>query len=222
MIASKNDIFIFLNDLSNNNSKDWMDRNRDRYQKAKERWLEEVEAILERLSAYDSYFDQFKPKDTITRTNNNRVFHPDKPIYKDYFSCSPNAKGEPVSKLHISAGISWSFLGGGLWRPDKEILKRVRDAIDYNGDELLEILNVSKFKKIFGGLAEDPDKLKTTPRDYPKDHKYIQLLRYNNLTARADLTVDMVQSDHFVDYVEEVYLTIRPFNDYLEKAISVT
>lgn len=220
-MASKKYIFSFLEDLSENNSKEWMDENRNRYHRAKDRWLEEVDAILKRLALHDSYFEQFKPKDTIMRINNNRVFHPEKPIYKDYFSCSPTAKGDPVSKIHISAGVSWSFLGGGLWRPDKEILRQVRDAIDYDGEELLDILNTPKFQNLFGGLAEDPDKLKTAPRGYSQDHEHIELLRYNNLTARAELTKEKVQSDHFVDYVEEVYLALKPFNDYLEKAISV-
>ena len=220
-MVEKEYIFRFLRDLSNNNSKEWMDENRSRYHTAKERWLKEVDLILQRLSKHDAYFEQFKPKDTIMRINNNRQFNPDKPIYKDYFACSPNLKTDAFAKIHISTGISWSFLGGGLWRPEKSVLNQVRDAIDYDGDELLEIINAKEFQDFFGGLADDPDKLKTAPRNYSKDHKHIELLRYNNITAQAELTQKMVASDGFVDYVEQAFVTLQPLNTFFDKAISV-
>ncbi len=220
-MVQKEYIFRFLRDLSNNNSKDWMDDNRERYHTAKARWIKEVDLILKRLSKHDSYFEQFKPKDTLMRINNNRQFHPDKPIYKDYFSCSPTTKSEPFAKIYISTGISWSFLGGGLWRPENKVLKQVRDAIDYDGDELLEIINAKEFRDFYGGLSEDDQKLKTSPREYPNDHKHIELLRYKNITAQAELTQKIVVSDGFIDYIEEGYLALQPLNNFLEKAISV-
>lgn len=219
-MVNKEYIFRFLRDLSDNNSKEWMDANRERYHTAKERWLYEVELILERLVEHDIYFKKFKPKDTIMRINNNRQFHQDRPVYKDYFGCTPTLKEDPISRLHISAGLSWSFIGGGLWRPEKDVLDKVRDAIDYEGEKLLDIINEKKFQEFFGGLGEDSEKLKTSPQDYSKDHKFIDLLRYKSLTARVTLTQKTVVSDGFVDFVEEAYLTLKPFTTFLEKAIS--
>jgi len=218
---NKKDIFIFLRDLSENNSKEWMDQNRRRYLAVKEQWILEVEQILIRLAKHDPYFTQFTAKQTLMRINNDRKFHPNKPVYKDYFACSPMRKGDAFARIHISAGISWSFLGGGLWKPERTVLKQVRDAIDYDGDELVAIINHPQFVKVFGSLSEDPQKLKTSPRNYPKDHKHIELLRYNNLTAQATLTEEIVVSDGFVDYVEEVYVALKPLNNFFEKAISV-
>lgn len=220
-MEDKKYIYDFLRDLKNNNSKEWMDANKSRYQQARNRWLEEIELILERLSKHNSFFAQFQPKQTIMRINNNRMFHPDKPIYKDYFACSPNVKTNPIAHIHIAAGLSWSFLGGGLWAPEKPILSRVRAAIDYDGEVLRDIINEKKFQKMFGGLAADTKKLKSAPKGFSKEHEHIDLLRYNNLTAQINLTEEMVISDHFVDFVEEAYLTLKPLNDYLEKAISV-
>ncbi|MEM8764117.1 MAG: DUF2461 domain-containing protein [Bacteroidota bacterium] len=220
-MKDKKYIYDFLRDLKNNNSKEWMDANKSRYQKAKNRWLQEIELILERLSKHNSFFAQFQPKQTIMRINNNRMFHPDKPVYKDYFACSPNVKTNPIAHIHIAAGLSWSFLGGGLWAPEKSILNRVREAIDYDGEVLKDIINEKKFQRMFGGLATDSKKLKSAPKGYSKAHEHIDLLRYNNLTAQINLTEGMVISDHFVDFVEEAYITLKPLNDYLEKAISV-
>ncbi len=220
-MVGKEYIFNFLRDLSNNNSKEWMDENRSRYETAKERWIEEVRLLLQRLSKHDSYFDGISPKSTLMRINNDIRFNPNKPIYKDYFTFSPMKKGEPIAKIHLSTGISWSFLGGGLYKPEKAELKKFRDAIDYDGDEFLEIINSKDFQGFFGGLSEDVDKLKTSPQGYPNDHEHIELLRYKSIIAQAKLTQKIVVSDGFVDYVEEAYLKLRPFTDYLIKVISV-
>ncbi|PRX54860.1 DUF2461 domain-containing protein [Flagellimonas meridianipacifica] len=220
-MEDKKYIYSFLRDLKNNNSKEWMDANKGRYQKAKNLWLKEIELILERLSKHNSFFSQFQPKQTIMRINNNRMFHPDKPVYKDYFACSPNVKTNPIAHIHITAGLSWSFLEGGLWAPEKPVLNQVREAIDYDGEVLNDIINDKKFQKMFGGLAKDSKKLKSAPKGYSKEHEHIDLLQYNNITAQVELTEEMVVSNHFVDFVEEAYLTLKPLNDYLEKAISV-
>lgn len=219
-MVDKKYMFDFLEDLSNNNSKEWMDENRARYQKAKEIWLEEVDLILTRLAKHDPYFIQFQPKQTISRINNNRRFDQSKPLYKDYFNCMPMNRDDRYAKIAIAAGVSWSFLGGGLYMPEKEPLEKMRQAVDYDGEVLKEIVQEPRFKAFFGGLSEDKNALKTAPRGYAKDHPHIDLLRRKSFTATVDLSPELVQSDHFVDHVEEAYLLLQPFNEYIEKAIT--
>ena len=96
----------------------------------------------------------------------------------------------------------------------------MRKAIAENGDELIKIVEDSDFRNFFGGLAEDPDKLKTSPQNYKNDHKYIDLLRYKSITAQINLTQKIVISDGFTDFVEETYLKLRPLTDFLEKAVA--
>lgn len=220
-MVEKEYIFRFLRDLGNNNSKDWMDENRNRYDTAKKRWIEEIDLILKRLSEHDTYFEQFKPKDTLSRINNNRRFHPDKPVYKDYFTCAPSTKEDAISRIHISIGVSGSFAGGGLHRPDKENLDKIRGAIDYDGQELLDIINHKDFQNLFGGLADMGSKLKTSPQGYSNEHKYVELLRYKNYLAKKDFTQKEVASENFIDLIEECYLALQPLNHFLRKALSV-
>ena len=139
-MVSKRYILEFLKDLRHNNSKEWMDANRTRYHKAKECWSEEAALILKRLAQHDTAFAHVTPKATLSRINNNRRFHPDKPVYKDYFNCDPDKTQKDVSVLHLSVGPGTSFIGGGLWRPQKEALDQYRAAIDYNGAFFREIV----------------------------------------------------------------------------------
>lgn len=216
---SKRKIYDFLRDLTDNNSKEWMDENRDRYHEAKGIWLDEIAKILDRLAEHDPIYEKIKPKDTIMRINNNRMFHPDRPVYKDNFAFSPSGKDDPALYLHVSP--SESFVGGGVYHPDNKTLKQIRGAIDYDGAELLKITQKKSFQGFYAGLDEDPDKLKTSPKGYDQDHEHIELLRRKNFTATHRLTQQEVISDELVDLVEQAYLEIKPLNDYLKRAMEV-
>ncbi|WP_296317886.1 DUF2461 domain-containing protein [Winogradskyella sp. UBA3174] len=221
-MVDKGYIFRFLRDLKKNNSKDWMDENRHQYHTMKERWLFEIELILKRLSKHDAHYESIDPKKTVSRINNNRRFHPDKPVYKDRLTCSPaGRKAFNVSTFFLSIGTEESFIGGGIYHPKKEDLENIRAAIDYNGDELKKILNEKGFKSFYGGLNIYDDKLVTSPQNYSKDHEYINLINNKSFTATINLTEEQVESNGFIDLVEEAYLKFKPLDDYIVRAISM-
>lgn len=221
-MVDKEYIFRFLRDLRNNNSKEWMDENRDRYHTMKDRWLSEIELILERLSKHDSVFSKVNPKKTLSRINNNRRFHPNKPVYKDFITCSPaGRKAYHISTFFISIGPGKSFIGGGIYHPNKENLEKIRAAIDYNGEVLKKIANKKDFISFYGGITEYEDKLVTSPQNYIKQHQHIDLLNYKSYTAIRELTEDEVISENFIDVVEKAYKVFKPMDDYLVEALTM-
>lgn len=216
---SKRQIFDFLRDLRENNSKEWMDEHRQRYHNAKDAWLEEVDRYLKRLSQHDARLEKLKPKECIMRINNNNVFHPDKPTYKDNFGFDPyRGPGQVSFYLHLSP--SGSFVAGGLYHPDRDQLKAVREAIDYDGHKLQKLMAKRDFDDYFGGFGETDDALKTSPRDYSIDHEHIEMLRLKSFVVLHDLTQEEIISDDFIDELEKAFVLIQPFNDYLRKAIN--
>lgn len=196
-----------------------MDENRERYHTAKERWISEVAAILTRLAKHDDRFKWVEPKKTLSRINNNRRFHPDKPVYKDYFTCDPSDGSQELSTLHISIGPGNSFVGAGLHHPSSDALKKFHRAIDYNGDKFAEILENKELKDFFGELNTSDNDLKTAPRGYSTDHKHIDMLRRKSITLMRSLTEEEVCDEDFPDLIEKAYRLLMPFNAYLEKAI---
>lgn len=211
-------IFRFLRDLRNNNSKEWMDENRGKYEQAKEYWIAQCQEILNALSDIDSDFGNVTPKKTIGKINNNLLYHPDKPTYKDYFSCEPSKHLDKKASFYIHMGPGQSFIAGGFYRPDKEKLDKIRKAIDSSGSKLERILNSEEFKKFYGTLDRQDDKLKTSPQGYSSDHKYINLLNFKSFTVRHDLTNDQVTGDNYVSIIEEGYKKIQPFLHFLSEA----
>ncbi|MEL6626140.1 MAG: DUF2461 domain-containing protein [Bacteroidota bacterium] len=215
----KSAIFEFLTDLRHNNSKDWMDENRDRYHQARDRWIQEVGQILEALTEFDEGFGLLEPKSTLSRINNNRRFHPDRPLYKDYFTCDPSLDAMQLSVLHISIGPGTSFVGAGMHHPSSEHLRLFHQAIDIHGDEFREIIQQPEIKAFYGELSTSDRDLKTAPRGYAKDHPHIDILRRKSLTLMRTMTDEEVCADDFPEWIARAYELLMPFNAYLAEAI---
>jgi uncharacterized protein (TIGR02453 family) len=196
-----------------------MDANRDRYEEAKQIWIAEVEQILERLAKHDAYYEKITPKSAIERINNNLVYHPNKPTYKDHFGFSPNPNNG--AGIYVSAGTGYSFIGGGIHNPHRDTLKQIRSAIDYDGERLKEIIESDDFQSYWGDLDEDKDQLKTSPKGYSQDHPHIELLRRKHFTVSKRITQADILADDFPGIVEEAYLQLKPLMDYLVKATEV-
>lgn len=212
-------VFDFLRDLNQNNHKEWMDENRKRYEKNRDFVIEWANEVMVKIGKADSDFKPVTGKKAISRINNNLMFHPDKPVYKDHFGVEINLSGGP-SGFYIQLGLSNNFIGGGIWSPTKDQLEKIRGAIDYDGEELEEIINKKSFKNTFDGLSEQ-DKLKTAPRDYDRDHKHIELLRLKRFATMTGITQKEITSDDFAKQVVKYYKEMMPLGRYLNKAVSI-
>lgn len=209
----------FLKELSKNNNKEWMDANRKWYKEVRDEfitWLNETNTQLANIDA--EYYDT-PGKKGINRINNNLMFHPHKPIYKDHFGAGFD-KRPNTGDFYFELGIERCMFAGGLWRPDAKRLRSIREAIDYDGEELKKILNKKSFKATFGGLYEDV-KLTNAPKGFAKDHPHIDLLRNKTFAVAMEFSIKEVLKADFNKKVTKVYKEMLPFRRYLNKAITV-
>lgn len=212
-------LFDFLRELNKNNNKEWMDAHRKEYHEIRDFYIEWLNQMDIKLAQIDPDYSPTTGKQAINRINNNLLFHPDKPVYKDHFGAGlDKEKGKGDFYIHI--GINESFVAGGFYKPKKEKLDSIRAAIDYNGGELMKIMNKASFKKIFGGLME-AEKLKTSPKGYSSDHRYIELLRNKSFAVMHSLTQKEILKDDFQDHLIEIYKEMLPFRKYLNHAVTV-
>ncbi|NNL01012.1 MAG: DUF2461 domain-containing protein, partial [Eudoraea sp.] len=121
---------------------------------------------------------------------------------------------------YVQIGMNESLLAGGIWRPEPKSLRSIRDAIDYDGAELIKIINKASFKKTFGSLYVD-EKLKGAPKGFTKEHPYIDLMRHKSFAVVHPLTKDQVLSNDFKEIVIDVYKEMLPFRRYLNQALTV-
>lgn len=220
MVMRKTHVLDFLKELSSNNSKDWMDANRDWYEEVKQSLLEDVAEILAALSISQPLFSELRPKDCIFRQNRDVRFSANKQPYKTnmaaYFSVGGKKSVGPGYYLHLQPGAS--FVGGGIYMPDAATLKKIRQEIDYSGKELERILHQSEFHAYFGDM--EGEQLKTSPRDYAMDHPYIRYLKYKSFIVSRPITDQDISSGSHVGLAVTAFEKMRPFHEFLERAIA--
>jgi len=213
-------LFNFLEDLQQNNHKEWMDAHRKEYHHVRNSFISWLDELNNKLETIDPEYHPTPGKKGINRINNNLLFHPDKPVYKDHFGAGLDQKTKQ-GDFYIEMGISQCVLAGGYWRPEAKVLHSIREAIDYNGEELEKILNKKSFKNTFGGLYRDDGMLKSSPKGYHKDHQYISLLRHKTFAVAHEIKKEDVFKGNFTEKVIEVYKEMLPFRRYLNQAVTV-
>ena len=212
------EIYDFLERLQANNKKEWMDANRKEYQQLRKWFVAWLDQMNDRLAALDPNYTDTPGKKGINRINNNLMFHPERPVYKDHFSGGLDQLSKQ-GDYYVHFGVSESLIFSGYYHPGSEVLGKIREAIDYNGDELRKIIANKQFKSFFGGLWAPEDKLTNAPKGYAGDHPHIDLLKLKNFGIEYSLKRKQVFEPDFEDRVVEVYMAALPFRRYLLQAV---
>lgn len=209
----------FLDQLSANNQKSWMDDNKSWYLKVKEEFIDEVGNLLHGLVEIEPGMENFRPKDCVFRQNRDVRFSPNKMPYKTnmaaYFALGGKKSNGPGYYLHIQPGKS--FVGGGLYMPPADVLKKLRQEIDYAGDELRSIISEKDFQQLFEGLKGE--QLKTSPRDYDQEHPHIDLLKFKSFEVFTMLPDELIKEGKVVDVSLEAFKVMQPFMKFLYRAV---
>ncbi len=209
----------FLTALAENNHKGWMDDNKKWYLDSREEFLEDVDVMLKGVAVFEPAMAAFKAKDCMFRINRDVRFSANKNPYKNNFSAYFSPKGKKVEwpgyYVHVQPGAS--FIGGGLWMPSSDALKKIRREIDYSGAELRKILESKAVSEVYSGIAGE--KLKTSPRDYDADHEFIEFLRLKSFILSKPLEDRDIDSGKFITVALDGFQRMKPFQDFLSKAI---
>ena len=214
-------ILDFLTELSKNNNKEWMDKNKEEYLQAKSEFQNLTEMLISEITSFDNSIEGVEAKKCIFRLNRDIRFSKDKRPYKENFGAFIAHDGRHSQRggyyLHVQPGNN-SMLAGGVYMPQPDVLKKIRQEIDYNPENLKRIINNEQFQKFFGTLAGE--KLKTAPKGYSPDHPEIELLKFKNFIVVHYMDDTLVRKPAFQKYCIEVFREMKPLNDYLATAVS--
>ncbi len=111
-----------------------------------------------------------------------------------------------------------SFLGGGLFADMfKDATAMVRDYIVQNGEEWEKIIQEPEFMKYFTvqGAA-----LKNVPAGYEKEHPQAEYLKFKSWYLEYPIRDEELRdAEAFLTKATELFRIMKPFNDYLNKAL---
>lgn len=213
------DTFKFLKDLAKNNNKEWFTANKKRYDTAKADFELFVAELIQQVAKFDPAIGTLDAKKCIFRIYRDTRFSKDKTPYK--INMGANFSASP-SKIHDHAGYyihiepGKSFLAGGAYEPQTPWINKIRQEIDYNTKDFKKLITAASFKKNFGEIQGE--KLKTAPKGFPKDHPELSLLQYKSFLLVHNCDDKLVQSDGFMKHLTDVYKSMKPFNDFLNRA----
>ncbi len=210
----------FLAALQKNNDKAWMKTHRSTYQQARNTCIEMAGWLISHLTPYDKSVAALIPQSCIFRINRDIRFSKDKSSYKTnmgaYFAPKGRNSGYAGYYLHIEPHDQ-SFIAGGLYQPTTAMLQRIRQEIDYNAAELVQIIDAPEFKKLFGTLQGE--KLKRPPQGYQADHPQVELLKMKSFLAMRSVKDKTVAQPDFFPCVLEVFQAMVPLVQFLNTAI---
>lgn len=212
----REEVFVFLEALVTHNSKEWMDANRTWYHEVKDMLAETFDPILLELKKRDPRIVQPNARRAFNRINNNLMFHPERPVYKDHFGLGFGF-GKGLADFYIQLGAYENLIAAGLWHPSSDKLKSLRSEIDYEGDRLFDMLNAPNIRKY--QLFEE-DKLKNAPKGYTSDHPHIELLKMKSMALWTNFNRKDFVSGAFDEMVIGAYQDLIPVLDFINVAIS--
>jgi uncharacterized protein (TIGR02453 family) len=210
----------FLTELKKNNSKEWFDANRKRYETAKEDIKALTEKLIKAIGANDEEIANLLAKDCTFRINRDVRFSKNKAPYKTNMSCifSKGGKKTASAGFYVHIEPAGAFVAAGCWAPEAKQLAAIRQEVDYNLDDWKKILNAKKFKATFeNGLSKD-DVLQRPPKGYDAENPAVEFLKLKSFIVSKKLTDAELQDKNFVKNITSIYTIVKPMLDFLNTA----
>lgn len=208
------DTFAFLKAIKKNNNRDWFADNKPTYVEAQDNAKAFAAELVEKMQEHDNIEGA-----KVFRIYRDVRFSKDKTPYKQSVGIGfKRATAALRGGMYLNIEPGNTFAGGGFWGPNGPDLKRIRQELAVNADELRNIIADPKFNTYFGGLRGEA--LKTAPRGYEKDHPNVDLLRMKQFLATRSFSDKEAMSKDFMSEVNQTFIAMRPFFDFMSDVLT--
>lgn len=214
----KPELFTFLTELEENNTREWFQDNKDRYK------AEVQEPLLEFIAAFSGPLDEISPNfvadprpagGSMFRIYRDVRFSRDKSPYKTHAAAQfRHREGRDVHApgfyLHLEP--SNVFAGGGLWHPDGSTLGAVRTAI---------VKDPERWRKATSDLSLGGESLKRGPRGIDPEHPMIEDLKRKDFVTLSSSPQEAACSSGFLNSFATACQTAAPMVRFLTEAVGL-
>lgn len=208
----------FLKNLEKNNDRDWFTENKTQYTTAQNNIIAFADQLIVLMNYHDA-IENASGKKSLYRIYNDVRFSKNKLPYKPRFAIGlQRATALKRGGYYLNIQPGNNFLACGFFSPNPDDLKRIRKDIELNPKAWRKILNATSIKENFTELAGN--KVLTSPRGFSKDHEAIDLIRYKQFILRHNFTDQEVVDPYFVNKVNALFKSVRPFFNYLSLVLT--
>jgi uncharacterized protein (TIGR02453 family) len=213
----------FLKDLKKNNNKPWFEAHRGQYESARMDFENFIKIILEKHSKKDADLRELSAKKCMFRMNRDIRFSKDKTPYKINLAASMDRGGKKSGfagyYFHCEPGNS--FMGGGIWMPDKDQVKKVRQEIDYCFSEFDKIVTSKKFRSTYSELySGEGIKLSKIPHGFEKDNPAAEYLKFKSWLVLTNLKDEELTSNALLKKTLSAFEILQPLINFINRALS--
>lgn len=208
----------FLSELKYHNEREWFIKNRNRYDDAKKNFESFVQAFIDNIAEFDPILKGLGVKSCTYRINRDIRFSNDKTIYKTHLGAfivrggKKNGDRYAGYYFHVEPGNN-SMIAGGAYMPPMPWLTAIREKIDEQGETFIKIIKNKDFCDFFGEI--EGEKLKSAPKGYLKDNKYIEFLKLKSFLISKMISDKEITSRECFDYIISASRVMKPLNDFL-------
>ena len=209
--------FKFFTAIEKNNNKPWFENNRSIYEAVTENYLAFINELLLLIRKVEPIYEKDLKK-YAGRIYRDIRFSKDKSPYKNHISgLIERAAEHKKCPLYIHIQPGGSFIGGGVWQPEPDLLKNVRQEIDYNGSEFNKIIIKKSFINCFGKI--EGESLVRPPKGYEPDNPNIELLKLKQYIVKKNFTDAEVVSPDFIKDIVSAYKEALPFFRFMDNVM---
>ena len=210
----------FFRDLGENNSKAWVDANRDRWDATRENLIAIVNQFIDNAGRYDARIATagIAPRRSFTRLNRDPRTRHGRPPYKTFSAVFANP-GSTVETfgyyIHVEPGQCYA--GASLFIPSEAALLRMRNKFANHPDEWAHLIADDGFRTAYPNGVEALDSLKSVPRGFEAGHPAARYLKMKGYGMKAPMSDLQVQQADVMDHLVELFKAARPVADFLNE-----
>jgi len=219
------DLFLFLQALSENNNRDWFNERKDRYYASvADPVCDFVDTMRPRLQKISTHYvaDSRPHGGSMFRIYRDTRYTKDKRPYKENVGCQfrhEAGKDAHAAGFYVHIANDEIFFGGGVWTPPNTVLGKIRDAIVEQPERWKKITRNRTFMQRFGGVHGDG--LKRPPRGYDADHPYIEDLKRKTFFVVQAGSRELATSPEFINEVTRAFKAASPLMAFLTNALEL-
>ncbi len=212
-------IIPFLSQLKENNNRVWFEEHKPDFEEAKKELIALVTGLLKELAVFEPSLALLDPKKCIFRIYRDVRFSKNKDPYKTALGAFMAIGGK--SGNHAGYYIHFEpencFVGGGIYGPEPNTLKAIRQEIYFNGAEFDTLIHQPPFVKTFGSLMDE--KLKRPPKGFPADFQYIDYLLYKHFVVSTAFDVANKDIAEIISETSSKFAVMADFIQFLNRAV---
>jgi len=214
----------FLRELKKNNDREWFKANKTRYEEdVLDVALHFIKSMQDPLAEFAPHFTALPTRigGSLMRVYRDTRFSKNKLPYKTNIGIQfrhENARDVHAPGYYVHIDPDEVFIGVGMWRPDSEPLRQIRERIAVRSGEWQRAIDAPAFKRKFSLGGES---LQRPPRGFDKEHPLIDDIKRKSFIAIQTMKVEDCLRPQFQRTVETSFKNATPYMEFLCAAVGV-